>query len=136
MIGMGPILFFKYQKLASYIIENDDQNLGKELPDRSVPSQQIHRNQQDQGFQYTGADPAGHKFGKFGDHRLFRPVVAFKDKGFVGQIGKGYGHDPGQNIADRGRQPQPIEAWQVNDVIYQSGQAAKKEIRNDVFVFM
>lgn len=136
MIGMGPILFFKHQELASHVIENDDHNLGKELPGRSVPAQQIHRHQQDQSFQDAGADPAGNEFRKLRDHGLSGPVMALEYKGLVGQIGKGHGHDPGQDIADRGRKPQPVKAGQVNHVIYQSGQAAKKEVRDHVLIFM
>ena len=44
-------LFFpEHQQLAAYVIDDDDQNLGDELPDIAVAMEQVHGDEQNGGL--------------------------------------------------------------------------------------
>ena len=58
------------KQLTAYIIHDDHQNAGQQLPNIPIPVQQIHGHKKDQRFQKSGTDPAAHKLGKLRKHRF------------------------------------------------------------------
>ena len=94
--------------------------------------EQVHRDKQDGSFNQAGGQPGGHEFAQFRQHDLFGPVVALEHKGLVGHKGEGHRHHPGNAIAYRGWQMQPVQAGQIDKIIDHRGQHAEDQIGNNV----
>ena len=94
--------------------------------------EQVHRDKQDGSFNQAGGQPGGHEFAQFRQDHLFGPVVALEHKGLVGHKGEGHRHHPGNAIAYRGWQMQPVQAGQIDKIIDHRGQHAEDQIGNNV----
>ena len=111
------LLFLEDKQLAAHIVYNNYHHLGNKLPDVAVASQGIYRDQKNHGFQHAGGNTRGNKLGKLRNNGFSGPVMALKNKGFVGQKGKGYRHNPGNTIADGSTEAQKIQAGQITTVV-------------------
>ena len=132
---MNFVLLLKDEELAGNVVENHHQNTGKELPDVAVPAEDVHHDENDQGFQHTGANAAADEFGQFRNDSLHGPVVAAEDKGLVGQVSKGNGCHPGNGIGCGSRHAHDVVQGQIDDVIDNSSQDTKDKISKNIPVF-
>ena len=56
-------LFFpEHQQLAAYVIDDDNQHLGNELPDIAVAMEQVHGDEQNGGLKQAGGQTGGNEF--------------------------------------------------------------------------
>ena len=74
---------------------------GDEFEDIAIELQPVHENEDNTRFQKTRANATANKLGQLRPNHSKRPIVTFKDKGFIGQIGKGNCRNPRHHIADR-----------------------------------
>ena len=130
-------LFFpEHQQLASHIIEYHHQHLGNELPDIAVAMEQVHGDEQNGGLKQAGGQTGGNEFAQLRQDHLHGPVVALEDEGLVGHKGKNHRHHPGNAVAHRGGQVQPIQAGQINKIIDHRGQHAEDQIGHHIYMFL
>lgn len=136
MFATNSILSFSEdQELTENIVQNYDNDIGKDLHNEFVEFPDINCDIHDHGIENTGGKPEQEEHGDLDQNAFPGRDLAFKDPFTIRNIGKKHRRDPGNNGRGNRVDVKNACADVIDDKINSRCEDAEYKVKDDMSVF-